>query len=76
MQQRISANNFFKVDVACPKADIADDGTIKNWGCSVMEHRRLGSKVDHVVAGCRQMEACVSDQDQNYSSDANHGKRN
>merc|ERR1712062_109304 len=40
-----------------------------------MEHRRQGSKVDHVVMGCKQKLACEQDEAQNYSSNMNKGKQ-
>ena len=54
--------------VACPKADITDDGTVvsgKTWVCSLEVHQRFGKKIDYVNAGCRQSEACTNDAGQN-----------
>ena len=33
-----------------------------------MEHQRLGNRVNHVIAGCRQFEACHNDWSQNFIS--------
>merc|ERR1712154_533396 len=61
--------------VTCPEPDVDGEGTLKEWACGSMEHRRQGSKVDHVILGCRQKEACEADEAQNYSSNNNKGKQ-
>merc|ERR1712141_726975 len=42
------------VDVTCPPAEVDGEGTLQEYSCASMEHRRQGSKVDHVVMGCKQ----------------------
>merc|ERR1711918_332134 len=48
---------------------------LQEYSCASMEHRRQGSKVDHVVMGCKQKLACEQDEAQNYSSNMNKGKQ-
>merc|ERR1711988_1756334 len=37
----------------------------KTWVCAIEESRRHGSKVDGVIMGCKQQEACINDQASN-----------
>ena len=60
---------WFQSLVTCPLAgEPTNEDLIKSVVCGVMEHQRLGNRVNHVIAGCRQFEACYNDWSQNFIS--------
>jgi hypothetical protein len=72
---RITLDAPSAIDVTCPPAEVDGEGTLQEYSCASMEHRRQGSKVDHVVMGCKQKLACEQDEAQNYSGNLNKGKQ-